>query len=60
VDDLAALRVLIGELFEDRRFRVCDSRPTPADWTRRELARLLASTDLAARLAVTASTSLVA
>ena len=60
VDDLAALRVLIGELFEDRRFRVCDSRPTPADWTRRELARLLASTDLAARLAVTASNSLVA
>jgi uncharacterized protein len=60
VDDLAALRVLVGELFEDRRFRVWGSMPTPATWTRRELAQLLASTDLAARLAVPAPASLVA
>jgi uncharacterized protein len=60
VDDLAALRVLMGELFEDRRFRACGSKPTPASWTRRELARLLAATDLAARLAVPVPTSLVA
>jgi uncharacterized protein len=60
VDDLAALRVLTGELFEDRRFRVWGSKPTPATWTRRELARLLADTDLAARLAVPVPTSLVA
>ena len=50
VDDLGALRVLAGELLEDRRFRVWGSKPTPALWTRRELARLLASTDLAAKL----------
>jgi rSAM/selenodomain-associated transferase 1 len=50
VDDLGALRVLVGELLEDRRFRVWGSKPTPALWTRRELARLLASTDLAAKL----------
>ena len=60
VDDLAAMRVLTGELFEDRRFRVWGSRPTPARWTRRELARLLAGTDLAARLAVPVPASLVA
>jgi len=60
VDDLAALRVLMGELFEDRRFRVWGSRPTPATWTRRELARLLAATDLPARLAVPLAASLVA
>jgi rSAM/selenodomain-associated transferase 1 len=60
VDDLAALRVLTGELFEDRRFRVWGSNPTPATWTRRELARLFADTDLAARLAVPVPTSLVA
>jgi rSAM/selenodomain-associated transferase 1 len=60
VDDLAALRVLMGELFEDRRFRVWGSKPTPATWTRRELARLLVGTDLAARLAVPVPTSLVA
>jgi rSAM/selenodomain-associated transferase 1 len=60
VDDLAAMRLLMGELFEDRPFRVCGSRPTPASWTRRELARLLASTDLAERLAVPLPASLVA
>jgi rSAM/selenodomain-associated transferase 1 len=51
VDDLAALRVLMGELIHDRRFRVWGSTPTPAEWTRRELEQLLAETDLAARLA---------
>jgi uncharacterized protein len=60
VDDIAALRVLVGELFEDRRFRVWGSKPTPATWTRRELARLLAGSDLAARLAVSAPASRVA
>jgi hypothetical protein len=50
----------MGELFEDRRFRVWGSRPTPATWTRRELARLLAGTDLAARVAVPMPASLVA
>jgi len=60
VDDLDALRLLMGELFYDRRFRVWGSRPTPATWTRRELARLLGSTDVAARLAVPIPASLVA
>ena len=41
VDDVDALRLLMGELIEDRRFRVWGSKPTPATWTRRELARLL-------------------
>jgi rSAM/selenodomain-associated transferase 1 len=60
VDDVAALRVLVGELIEDRRFRVWGSRPTPATWTRRELTRMLRDADLAARLAATAPASLVA
>lgn len=60
VDDLEALRILMGELLEGRRFRVCGSRPTPAAWTRQELQRLLAGTDLAARLAASAPSSLVA
>ena len=60
VDDLHALRLLVGELFEDRRFRVWGSRPTPAMWTRRELGRLLGSTDLAAKLAISMPSSLVA
>jgi rSAM/selenodomain-associated transferase 1 len=60
VDDIGALRTLVGELFEDRRFRVWGSRPTPAAWTRRELGRLLAETDLAAKLAVSMPSSLVA
>lgn len=60
VDDLAALRILIGELFEDRRFRTCGSKPTPALWTQRELERLFASSDLAARLGVSIPSSLVA
>jgi rSAM/selenodomain-associated transferase 1 len=60
VDDLGALRLLMGELLEGRRFRVWGSTPTPATWTRRELARLLDSADLPARLAVGAPASLVA
>jgi hypothetical protein len=60
VDDLAALRLLVGELFEDRRFRVWGSRPTPATWTRRELGRLLDTTDLAAKLEIPMPASLVA
>ncbi len=60
VDDLSALRILVAELFEGRRFRVWGSRPTPATWTRRELARLLDTTDLAAKLAIPMPASLVA
>jgi uncharacterized protein len=60
VDDLAALNLLVGELILERRFRVWGSTPTPATWTRRELVRLLAETDLAARLAAPTSESLVA
>jgi hypothetical protein len=60
VDDLAALRVLMGELFDGRRFRVWGSKPPPAAWTRGELERLLHSTDLAARLAVPTPASRVA
>jgi rSAM/selenodomain-associated transferase 1 len=60
VDDPEALRLLVGELFHDRRFRVVGSRPTPATWTRRELARLVASADLAGRLAIDMPASLVA
>jgi uncharacterized protein len=60
VDDLHALRLLVGELFEDRRFRAWGSRPTPATWTRRELEKLLGSTDLAAKLGVSMPSSLVA
>lgn len=60
VDDIDALRLLAGELLEQRPFRVWGSRPTPAVWTRRELHRLLADTELAEVLAVTARSSLVA
>jgi rSAM/selenodomain-associated transferase 1 len=60
VDDLDTLRRLMGELLENRRFRVWGSTPTPATWTRRELAQLVDSTDLAARLAASAPASLVA
>ena len=38
VDDAASLGTLIGELFGGRPFRSCGSRPTPAVWTRRQLA----------------------
>jgi rSAM/selenodomain-associated transferase 1 len=60
VDDVDALRLLVGELFGANRFRVWGSSPTPATWTRRELGRLLCSTDLAAKLAVPMPSSLVA
>jgi rSAM/selenodomain-associated transferase 1 len=60
VDDMDALRVLVRELFENRRFRAWGSKPTPAAWTRSELRRLLDSTDLATRLAATIPSSLVA
>jgi glycosyltransferase A (GT-A) superfamily protein (DUF2064 family) len=60
VDDVGTLRVLVGELFEEHRFRVWGSRPTPAAWSRRELGRLLAESDLANRLALSMPPSLVA
>lgn len=60
VDDPATLRLLMGELLDNRRFRVWGSRPTPARWTRREIASLSRSADLAVRLGVSAPPSLVA
>lgn len=60
VDDVHTLRVLVGELFEDHRFRLWGSTPTPATWTRQVLAQLLAQTDLASKLAVPVPSSLVA
>jgi len=50
VDDAAALRVLIGELFEGQHFRSFGSRPTEVSHTRRHLGGLLEGADLAARL----------
>jgi len=60
VDDLGALRVLVGEAVDGRPFRVWGSKPTPAAWTRRELERLIAGAELRARLAAAAPASLVA
>jgi uncharacterized protein len=60
VDDADALRLLVGELFEETPFRAWGSRPTPAAWTRRELARLLDTADLADRLGLSIPSSLVA
>jgi rSAM/selenodomain-associated transferase 1 len=60
VDDLAALSMLMGELIDNHRFRVWGSTPTPATWTRRELRRLLDTTDVEARLAALAPKGLVA
>jgi rSAM/selenodomain-associated transferase 1 len=60
VDDLEALRLLVGELVDGRRFRVWGSTPTPATWTRRELERLVSGADLLARLAAATPASLVA
>lgn len=60
VDDLEALRCLAGELLEGRRFRVCGTRPNPASWTRRELERLLVTTDLADKLTTDCTESRVA
>jgi glycosyltransferase A (GT-A) superfamily protein (DUF2064 family) len=52
VDELTSLRVLVGELIQDRRFRAWGTKPTPAHWTRRELERLIAGPELAAALAL--------
>jgi rSAM/selenodomain-associated transferase 1 len=60
VDDPATLRTLMGELIDNRRFRIWGNVPTPATWTRRELTRLLDTADLAVRLAALAPESLVA
>ncbi len=60
VDDLHAMRLLVGELIDERRFRLWGSRPTPATWTRRELERLIAGADLVARLTAATPASLVA
>jgi hypothetical protein len=60
VDDIDALRLLIGELFEERPFVVCGTKPTPASWARRELRRLLDNTELSNRLSHAMQSSLVA
>ena len=60
VDDADALRLLLRELFEESRFRAWGSKPTPAAWTRRELARLLDGTNLADRLSLSMPSSRVA
>ncbi len=60
VDCEEALRVLIGELVEDRPFRAVGSRPTLAAFTRRALLRLLETTGLAAGSDEAPRSSLVA
>lgn len=50
VDDAASLRVLIGELFEDRPFQPSACTSAAATWTRRYLAERLAASDLGRRL----------
>jgi rSAM/selenodomain-associated transferase 1 len=60
VDDAASLGTLIGELFGGRPFRTCGSRPTPAAWTRRQLAELLAGTDLSQQFRTSNAVSRVA
>jgi hypothetical protein len=60
VDCEEALRVLIGELVEDRPFRAVGSRPTPAAFTRRALLRLLETRGLAAGSDEAPRSSLVA
>jgi glycosyltransferase A (GT-A) superfamily protein (DUF2064 family) len=60
VDDAGTLRLLVRELFGHDSFRVWGTKPTPADWTRQQLGRLLDSADLATRLALSQPSSLVA
>lgn len=60
VDDIAALNILADELFRSRPFRACGHRANPAIWSRRELERLLTTTDLGRKLHVTAAPSRVA
>jgi len=60
VDDAAALRVLVRELFEALPFRAWGNRATAASWTRKELSRLLDGADLAGRLGGRMPSSLVA
>ena len=60
VDDVDALRLLARELFQQSPFRTWGGKPTPAAWSRRELARLLGGTDLATRLSFSMPSSLVA
>ncbi len=50
VDDAAALRTLIGELFAERPFRVVGTAPTRAASTRAYLSALHEKSDLARRL----------
>jgi len=60
VDDADALRLLTGELFGARPYRVVGSNPTPATSTRRKLAGLLANAGLATRLSLATPASRVA
>lgn len=60
VDDAAALRLLVGELFAGKPFRAVGSRPTPATATRALLARLIDTADLLGRLGLERPSSHVA
>lgn len=60
VDDVGALRVLKGELFDGRPFRTSGSKPTSATWTRRYLSELLEGAELADRLGLSRPSSRVA
>lgn len=50
VDDVDGLRVLAREVLQARPFRTSGNRPPAATWSRGELVRLFAETDLEARL----------
>jgi hypothetical protein len=60
VDDIAALGILADELFRARPFRTCGHRANPAIWSRRELERLLTTTDLGSKLQLSTAPSCVA
>lgn len=50
VDDADGLRTLAREILHGQPFRICGLHQTSARWSRRELARLVAETDLDAKL----------
>lgn len=60
VDDADGLRLLSREVLQGQPFRSCGAQQTAARWSRRELTRLYAETDLEARLALQTAPSCVA
>jgi rSAM/selenodomain-associated transferase 1 len=60
VDDTETLRIVSGELLDNRPYRKVGSQPTAAAHTRRELSRLMAETDFARRIGLKSSKSRVA